>query len=48
VNIPRCGSATMSPVGVTRFCSGIGLPDYSSHPSLQAIGRAFARPGGSQ
>src|SRR5258708_8781756 len=23
VNIPRCGVAMMSPVGVTRFCSGI-------------------------
>jgi hypothetical protein len=23
VNIPRCGVAIMSPVGVTRFCSGI-------------------------
>src|ERR1700722_18704383 len=25
VNIPRCGVAMMSPVGVTRFCSGIRL-----------------------
>src|SRR6267154_3516895 len=29
VNNPRCGVAMMSPVGVTRFCSGIRKPDYS-------------------
>ena len=26
VNRPRCGVATISPVGVTRFCRGIGSP----------------------
>ena len=25
VNMPRCGIATMSPNGVTRFCNGIGF-----------------------
>src|SRR6267378_3799104 len=30
VNNPRCGVAMMSPVGVTRFCSGIDEPDCSA------------------
>src|SRR5258705_1241732 len=29
VNNPRCGVAMMSPVGVTRFCSGIRTPEYA-------------------
>src|SRR6202163_2510371 len=36
VNNPRCGVATMSPDGVTRFCSGMEKPDYSSQASLRA------------
>src|SRR5712691_20829 len=30
VNNPRCEVAMMSPVGVTRFCSGIDEPDCSA------------------
>src|SRR6476646_4042252 len=37
VNIPRCGIATMSPNGVTRFCKGIGTGS--------AYRRNRARPG---
>jgi hypothetical protein len=26
INVPRAATATISPVGVTRFCNGIGGP----------------------
>src|SRR6266567_6728829 len=51
VNRPRCGVATMSPVGVTRFCSGILLlllpargEKLGGRGAFQAFGLAENRP----
>src|SRR4029079_16405544 len=45
VNRPRCGSAMMSPEGVTRFCSGIcQAPPIHHNRHCEPPGRANARP----